>query len=105
MAVKKYIELQDENGEIKKYHAPAFIKGSVARKGFKLGKEFQKLENDGGEFDDELLDKLYGFVAHDLYDDQFTPEQFEYGLDARDVLRVAMEQLSGILGDEGKTTK
>ena len=105
MAVKKYIELQDENGELQKFHAPAFIKGSVARKGFKLGKEFQKLENDGGEFDDELLDKLYGFVAHDLYDDQFTPEQFEDGIDARDVLRVAMEQLGGILGDEGKTTK
>ena len=43
MAVKKYIELQDENGEIKKYHAPAFIKGSVARKGLKLCNEFQKL--------------------------------------------------------------
>ncbi|ETJ37477.1 hypothetical protein Q604_UNBC08300G0001, partial [human gut metagenome] len=36
MAVKKFIELYDENGEVKKYHAPAFIKGSVARKGFNL---------------------------------------------------------------------
>ncbi|ASN69334.1 hypothetical protein EIM20_30120 [Pseudomonas aeruginosa] len=102
---KKYIELQDENGELQKFYAPTFIKGSVARKGFKLGKEFQKLESDGGEFDDELLDNLYGFVAHDLYNDQFTPEQFEDGIDAREVLVVAMEQLSGILGDEGKTTK
>lgn len=105
MAVRKFVELQDENGEVKKYHAPAFIKGSVARKGFNLGKEFQKLENTGGEFDDDLLDKLYGFIANDLYDGQFTAEEFEDGTDAREVLSVAMEQLGGILGDEGKTTK
>lgn len=105
MAVRKFVELQDENGEVKKYHAPAFIKGSVARKGFNLGKEFQKLENTGGEFDDDLLDKLYGFIANDLYDGQFTAEEFENGTDAREVLSVAMEQLGGILGDEGKTTK
>ena len=80
MAVKKFIELYDENGEVKKYHAPAFIKGSVARKGFNLGKEFQKLE-------------------------QFTAEEFEDGIDAREVITVAMEQLGGILGDEGKTMK
>lgn len=105
MAVKKFVELRDENGEVKRYHAPAFIKGSVARKGFNLGKEFQKLENTGGEFDDDLLDKLYNFIARDLYDDQFTAEEFEDGTDAREVLSVAMEQLGGILGDEGKTTK
>ena len=105
MAVRKFVELQDENGEVKKYHAPAFIKGSVARKGFNLGKEFQKLENTGGEFDDDLLDKLYGFIANDLYDGQFTAEEFEDGTDAREVLSVAMEQLGGILGDEGKTAK
>lgn len=105
MAVKKFVELRDENGEVKRYHAPAFIKGSVARKGFNLGKEFQKLENTGGEFDDDLLDKLYGFIANDLYDGQFTAEEFEDGTDAREVLSVAMEQLGGILGDEGKTTK
>ncbi|UVD88814.1 MAG: hypothetical protein NRZ54_11450 [Staphylococcus haemolyticus] len=105
MAVKKFVELQDENGEVKKFHAPAFIKGSVARKGFNLGKEFQKLEQNGGEFDDDLLDKLYSFIANDLYDSQFTPEEFEDGIDAREILSVAMEQLGGILGDEGKTTK
>ncbi|ASN72185.1 hypothetical protein 7F3_12 [uncultured Caudovirales phage] len=105
MAVKKFVELRDENGEVKRYHAPAFIKGSVARKGFNLGKEFQKLENTGGEFDDDLLDKLYNFIANDLYDGQFTAEEFEDGTDAREVLSVAMEQLGGILGDEGKTTK
>ena len=105
MAVKKFVELRDENGEVKRYHAPAFIKGSVARKGFNLGKEFQKLESTGGEFDDDLLDKLYGFIANDLYDGQFTAEEFEDGTDAREVLSVAMEQLGGILGDEGKTTK
>lgn len=105
MAVKKFVELRDENGEVKRYHAPVFIKGSVARKGFNLGKEFQKLENTGGEFDDDLLDKLYGFIARDLYDGQFTAEEFEDGTDAREVLSVAMEQLGGILGDEGKTTK
>ncbi|TBW91761.1 hypothetical protein MOV58_10580 [Staphylococcus hominis] len=105
MAVRKFVELQDENGEVKKYHAPAFIKGSVARKGFNLGKEFQKLENTGGEFDDDLLDKLYSFIANDLYDGQFTAEEFEDGTDAREVLSVAMEQLGGFLGDEGKTTK
>lgn len=105
MAVKKFVELRDENGEVKRYHAPAFIKGSVARKGFNLGKEFQKLENTGGEFDDDLLDKLYNFIARDLYDGQFTSEEFEDGTDAREVLSVAMEQLGGILGDEGKTTK
>lgn len=105
MAVKKFVELQDENGEVKKFHAPAFIKGSVARKGFNLGKEFQKLEQNGGEFDDDLLDKLYSFIANDLYDSQFTPEEFEDGIDAREILSVSMEQLGGILGDEGKTTK
>lgn len=105
MAVKKFVELQDENGEVKKFHAPAFIKGSIARKGFNLGKEFQKLEQNGGEFDDDLLDKLYGFIANDLYDGQFTAQEFEDGTDAREVLSVAMEQLGGILGDEGKTTK
>ncbi|MCE5096521.1 phage tail assembly chaperone G [Staphylococcus devriesei] len=105
MAVKKFVELRDENGEVKRYHAPAFIKGSVARKGFNLGKEFQKLENTGGEFDNDLLDKLYSFIANDLYDGQFTAEEFEDGTDAREVLSVAMEQLGGILGDEGKTTK
>lgn len=105
MAVKKFVELRDENGEVKRYHAPAFIKGSVARKGFNLGKEFQKLENTGGEFDDDLLDKLYSFIARDLYDGQFTAEEFEDGTDAREVLSVAMEQLGGILGDEGKTAK
>lgn len=105
MAVKKFVELQDENSEVKKFHAPAFIKGSIARKGFNLGKEFQKLEQNGGEFDDDLLDKLYGFIANDLYDGQFTAQEFEDGTDAREVLSVAMEQLGGILGDEGKTTK
>ncbi|PTF03770.1 hypothetical protein BUY45_07215 [Staphylococcus devriesei] len=105
MAVRKFVELRDENGEVKRYHAPAFIKGSVARKGFNLGKEFQKLENTGGEFDNDLLDKLYSFIANDLYDGQFTAEEFEDGTDAREVLSVAMEQLGGILGDEGKTTK
>ena len=105
MAVKKFVELRDENGEVKRYHAPAFIKGSVARKGINLGKEFQKLEKSGGDFDDDLLDKLYGFIARDLYDGQFTAEEFEDGTDAREVLSAAMEQLGGVLSDEGKTTK
>ncbi|EKU50315.1 phage tail assembly chaperone G [Staphylococcus massiliensis] len=105
MAVKKYVELRDEEGNVKKFHAPTFIKGSVARKGFKLGKEFEAVGQDGKEFDDELLDKLYAFVANDLYNGQFTAEEFEDGLDARDVIKEAMAQLSGILGDddEGKT--
>lgn len=105
MTVNKFIELQDEKGNVQKYQAPAFIKGSVARKGFNLGKEFQKLEKDGDEFDDNLLDKLYGFIANDLYGGQFTAEQFEDGIDAREVLSVAMEQLGSILGDEGKTKR
>ena len=58
----------------------------MARKGFNLGKEFQKLEQNGGEFDDDLLDKLYSFIANDLYDSQFTAEEFEDGIDARSII-------------------
>lgn len=106
---KKYVELQNEQGEVKKFHQPAFIKGSVARKGMKIGKKASKLQNPdelSDDFEDEFLDELYNFVAKDLYDGQFTAEEFEDGLDVHSIMSVAMEQLSSVMGDdEGKTAK
>ncbi|KIJ86813.1 hypothetical protein SE00_07580 [Staphylococcus saprophyticus] len=106
---KKYIELQNEQGEKQKFHQPAFIKGSVARKGMRIGKKASKLQNPEGlddNFEDEFLDELYNFVANDLYDGQFTAQEFEDGLDVHEVMNVAMEQLASVMGDdEGKTKK
>lgn len=105
----KSVELRNENGETKKYVQSAFIKGSVARKGMRIGKKAAKLQNPeqlDDDFEDNFFDELYAFVANDLYNGQFTPEEFEDGLDVHDVFTVAMEQLTSVMGaDEGKPTK
>ena len=98
----KYVELQNEKGETKRYQQAPFIKGSVARKGMRIGKKAQKLEHP----EDQFFDELYSFVANDLYAGQFTPEEFEDGIDVHEVVNVAMEQLTSVMGvDEGKTAK
>lgn len=105
----KYVELQNEKGETKRYQQAPFIKGSVARKGMRIGKKAQKLEhpeNLSEDFEDQFFDELYSFVANDLYAGQFTPEEFEDGIDVHEVVNVAMEQLTSVMGvDEGKTAK
>lgn len=43
---------------------------------------------------DELLDRIVEFIAYDLYDSKFTPEEFWNGLSVDELLKVVMEQLS-----------
>lgn len=43
---------------------------------------------------DELLDRIVEFIANDLYDSKFTPEEFWNGLSVDELLKVVMEQLS-----------
>ncbi|MCE5038396.1 phage tail assembly chaperone G [Staphylococcus auricularis] len=99
---KKYIELRTEDGKKKRYNAPTFIKGSVAREGLALGKKLEKQEED---FDPDIMLELYQFIADKLYEGKFSAEEFEDGIDAREILGVAMEQLTQSLGDPQESLK
>ncbi|WP_278925338.1 phage tail assembly chaperone G [Staphylococcus auricularis] len=97
---KKYIELTNEKGETKRYHAPGFIKGSVAREGLQIGKKLDEMKD---SVDPDVLLEIYQFIADKLYDGQFTAQEFEDGVDARKIIRIATEQLANVLGgEEGK---
>lgn len=90
------------NDEEKTFSQPSRIKGRAARVGFKLA---EKLENyDKGDTDysmDDLLDEMLQYVAEYAYNNQFTAEELEDGLDARDLFPQLSQELASILkGDE-----
>ena len=67
-----------------------FLWGGLALSILHLMKNPEELDDN---FEDEFLDELYNFVAKDLYDGQFTAEEFEDGLDVHRVMSVAMENM------------
>lgn len=100
------IELFMENGneeELKTFYQPSRIKGSAARVGLKLGAKMEEIED--GIPGDDILDEMLQYVAEYGYNNQFTAQELEDGLDARDLFIELSAQISGILNrhdDEGK---
>lgn len=103
---KLEIVVNFETEETKTFHQPNFIKGSVIREGVKLGKEMEDMES---ELDADIIDKMCEFVANKLYDGQFTSEELMDGIDARQLLKTLIDQISNVLGggesNEGKPSK
>ncbi len=102
----KKIEL-NINGEQKTFNQPTFIKGSAARRGLKLGK---RMEEAGEEIGDDLFDDMLQFVAEYGYENKFTAQELEDGLDARDLFEELVTQIQGIISRQdsetsGKPTK
>ena len=94
------------DGEEKVFHQPERIKGSEARVGLKLGKRLEGLED--GIPGAELLDDMLQYISEYGYDKQFTAQELEDGLDARDLFEELGMQINGILtrddDPEGKLT-
>ncbi|AQL56415.1 phage tail assembly chaperone G [Abyssicoccus albus] len=83
------------NDEEKTFSQPLRIKGSAVRKGVALMKKF---ESTGEEIPDEsiLLD-MYQYIAEYGYNNQFTAEEYEDGLDSRDIMRVTLEEMDAVM--------
>lgn len=108
MAKNLKIDLvMDDNGEeTKTFYQPVRIKGSAARVGLKIAKKMEEIEN--GIPDDEFLDEMLQYIAEYGYNNQFTAQELEDGLDARDLFEELSKQVAGILNrqdDGGKPTK
>lgn len=104
------IELaMDDNGEeLKTFYQPSRIKGSAARVGLKIGRKMEELES--GIPEDDLLDEMLQYIAEYGYNNQFTAQELEDGLDARDLFEELSRQIVGILNrqdddSQGKPTK
>ena len=95
MTKKIELVIDHKTGEKKTYHQPAFIKGSAARVGLKLGTKMDNL--DGNVPDDELLDEMLQYVAEYGYENQFSASELEDGLDSRELFEELSEQISSIL--------
>ena len=98
-----YIE-NDQGEEVEKtFHQPARIKGKAARVGLQLGKKMESLEN--GMPGDDLIDEMLQFIAEYGYNAQFTADDLENGLDARDFFQALSGEVQAVLqrtDDEAK---
>lgn len=104
----KKIELMiyaDNKEELKTFYQPSRIKGKAARVGLKLGAKMEDLSD--GDLQDEVLDEMLQYVAEFGYNGQFTADELENGLDARDLFEELSNQISSIVtrtDSEGKST-
>lgn len=108
MALKQnMIELVKEvkDGEVimEKYFTPYFIPLSVTYQAINLHREWSKVNADN---ELEFIQKLVGFIAKEIYDNQFTKEQIEKGLHAPSAIDVLLEQLMFVTrGHQNDETK
>jgi hypothetical protein len=92
------------NGE-KKTFSVDFISGYMFRRALDLeekrGKYLKKLIDEQGnvpaEEQDTLLNELYGFIAQ-IFDKQFTTDEYENGSDARSIVDQSWAIVNGIIG-------
>ena len=100
MTTKIELEINDE---LKTFYQPSRIKGSAARVGLKIGAKMESLED--GVPDDQLIDEMLQFIAEYSYNNQFTAQELEDGLDARDLFMELSTQIAGTLSRKEKSGK
>lgn len=99
----------DKGEEVEKtFYQPSRIKGKAARVGLKLGEKLEKAQ--GGIPEDSLIDEMLQYIAEYGYNEQFTADQLEDGLDARDLFQSLAAEVRAIINRtddtaEGKSTK
>lgn len=89
--------LENDKGEEveKTFHQPTRIKGKAARAALRVGKKMEGLKDKAPG--DDLIDELLQFVAEYGYNNQFTADDLENGLDARDLFPTLSEELSAVM--------
>lgn len=78
-----------------------FVSAKMLRKSFELYDVLSKIE-DSFLIDDEVFSKINAFFI-DLYNNQFTEDEFENGIRANKFIDIVIEQLqavSGVLGED-----
>ncbi|NHM92480.1 MULTISPECIES: hypothetical protein [Staphylococcus] len=97
------------NGENKKFYKKGSFKGRQARKGSRLAmlvSTYAK-KTDGLTFEevekfDETIDQVEKMIVEDLYDNQFTVDELQDGVDGDKYFQVIMGEVSGSSEDTGK---
>ena len=110
--MSKKIELivNHETGETKTFYQPSTIRGKAARIGIKLARKLESVEDSSGLPEDETIDEMLQYIAEYGYDKQFTADELEDGLDARDLFKTLGNEVAAILNrmeddQPGKSTK
>ena len=111
MTKRLKVELVQEDGSSKEYLAPQHVKGRVLRKSMGITKKLAKLDdpNNFENFDEDILLELYDFIATDIFNNQFTKEEYEDGIDFQEIMNKSIELLNGAQGadevPQGKQAK
>lgn len=109
--------MENDKGEDveKVFHQPSRIKGKAVRIGLLLGEKMEQIgkkDEEGNVLYTELdvLDEMLQYVAEYGYNNKFTADELENGLDARDLFEALSEEVQAIIkrpdvAAEGKSTK
>lgn len=97
------------NGEEKKFHKKGGFTGKQARKGTRLamkmgayGSKTDSMTIEEIEKFDDVLDQIEVMIVEDLYDNQFTVEELQDGLDGDNYFETIIGEVSGSREDVGK---
>lgn len=112
--MSKKIELivNHETGETKTFYQPSTIRGKAARVGIRLAKKLEAVDKEQTLPEDEMIDEMLQYIAEYGYNNQFTADELEDGIDSRDLFQTLGNEVGAILnrmgedGDKpGKPTK
>ncbi|MCJ1668535.1 hypothetical protein MT339_09010 [Staphylococcus sp. NRL 19/737] len=100
------------DGEEKKFYKANGFTGRQARKGSTLAMTMNAYatKKDGLSIDevekfDETIDRMEKMLVEDLYDNQFTVEEFQDGIDGDKYFETLITEISGGNEDVGKKKK
>ncbi|MBU0437039.1 hypothetical protein AABD41_15120 [Staphylococcus pseudoxylosus] len=97
------------NGEDKKFYKAGSFTGKQARKGTRLSMRMSALSTnpeglniEQAEKFEETLDQIEKMVVEDLYDNQFTVDELQDGIDGDKYFETLITEVSGANEDTGK---
>ena len=96
--VTRKIELMID-GEYKTFHSPF----ASARNVYKAQDLFKRLDEEENE--KEVVEDIIAFLAKDIYQDQFTVDQFWDGIEASDFIEEIQNQLLSVITKDVEQTK
>lgn len=97
------------NGEEKKFHKKGGFTGKQARKGTRLammvgayGSKQDGITLEEAEKFDDVLEQVETMIVQDLYDNQFTVDELQEGIDGDEYFETIIGEVSGSQEDVGK---
>lgn len=92
---------EKDKPKVKTYYTPPMLSGRLFRSSLEVAKEIDESKDDFSN-----LDKLLNFVAVEVYNNQFTVEELEEGIQPYELIKELQEQVFFVSrGEQSEETK